>query len=214
MKVASRYWLLQRVHRQIYCGLHIKPFLHSSYCRRLMTLFFSSSDRINKYLPRPRMCDTLEELYNTILSRCTVSQPAVDWEKASVSGLPTLKNNVLPGSCLRGGRLRLFFVFCNVNDSTVSVVAEVWSAIIECFIKTCPPGNITAARKQTWKRGLGWLTEDQTFRRASSHTGANADAGKHDVEMFLLWAALEWAWLKHTRHVRGLRVVFFSSSQG
>lgn len=72
------------------------------------------------------MCDTLEELYNTILSHCTVSQSAVDWEKASVSGLPTLKKTM----CCRAAVSEeedwgFFFVFCNVKDSTVSMVAEV-----------------------------------------------------------------------------------------
>lgn len=40
-------------------------------------------------------------------------------------------------------------IFCNVKGSTVSVVAEVCGAAIECFIKTCPPGDVPAAGKQT-----------------------------------------------------------------
>lgn len=69
-------------------------------------------------------------------------------------GLPTLQNNVLRSSCLTGGALKLVFfmffsVFCNVKGSTVSVVAEVCGAAIECFIKTCPPGDVPAAGKQT-----------------------------------------------------------------
>lgn len=31
--------------------------------------------------------------------------------------------------------------------------------------------TITATRKQRWKRGLGWLTEDQTFWRTLSQRG-------------------------------------------
>lgn len=94
-------------------------------------------------------------------------------------GLPTLQNNVLRSSCLTGGALKLVFffffsIFCNVKGSTVSVVAEVCGAAIECFIKTCPPGDVPAAGKQTWKWGLGRsnipknIVTRRFFKRSSS----------------------------------------------
>lgn len=63
-------------------------------------------------LPRPRICDTLEKLYNTILSYCTVSQPTVDWEKASIFGLPTLKKQCAAEQLSHRRRTEAFFVFC------------------------------------------------------------------------------------------------------
>lgn len=140
----------------------LKPFCtsRSSCCRRPMRRLFGRSDG-HKLKASPDAGFVIHSRNSIIpFLALVLSARLQQTEKRPpfFRGLPTLQNNVLRSSCLTGGALKLVFflsVFCNVKGSTVSTVAEVCGAAIECFIKTCPPGDVPAAGKQTSKRGLG-----------------------------------------------------------
>lgn len=124
-------------------------------------------------------------LSTILLSYCAVRQNPLDWEKGGFCSpeLKTerynkeIKNRCLPHDAAYEEQLsQRRWIEAFLSSMMWRTPQSRWRGLLWrhywVLCKDLPTREtITATRKQRWKRGLGWLTEDQTFWRTLSHRG-------------------------------------------